>query len=249
MKVEESKEQITGKSAETDIETTNSFQQNVTSQIMLKLLATQQSQPKTMDKMALLKSIKTLIMNQRQQNRCQQSTAIPYGSVSTPEQVGSNDMNESKKASSINQDQKKSFNQLSTQVGGETNCEMTDMSKKDQVSPFQGNEKELPAQVLSIGREKEQLTPRKPKVDINGYSNQQVLNYLLQKIDRKDKECEPASEEQDGLVKNKAAVGAVVAPPAKSASLIPELTDKNHKKGNDMCQSEPPRMEASASPN
>ena len=71
-----------------------------------------------------------------------------------------------------NQDyQKKSFNQMSTQVD-ENNCDMTDASKKDQVSPFQGNEKDCQSQILSSGKEKEQVTPRKPKMDINGYSNQ-----------------------------------------------------------------------------
>ena len=88
--------------------------------------------------------------------------------------------------SESNQDQKKSFNQLSTQVG-ETNCEMTDLSNKNLVTPFQGNERECQSQMLSHGKEKEQ-SPRKQKVDISGYSNQQVLNYLLQRIDRKDKE-------------------------------------------------------------
>lgn len=128
-----------------------------------------------MDKEALLRSIKTLIMNQRQSNKSQLPSSLQYASVSTPEQVAPKDMNESKKMSESNQDQKKSFNQLSTQVG-ENNCEMTDVSKKAQVSPFQGNEKDCQ---FSMGKEKEQMTPRKPKVDINGYSNQQVLNYLL----------------------------------------------------------------------
>lgn len=120
---------------------------------------------------------------------------------------------------------------------------MTDASKKDQVSPFQGNEKDCQSQT---GREKEQVTPRKPKVDINGYSNQQVLNYLLQKIDRQDKESE-----QDQSGKNKAAAGAIVAAaPVKSASLlIPEVTDGDMKKGSKMCQSEPSRVEAAPSPN
>jgi hypothetical protein len=147
-----------------------------------------------------------------------------------------------------NQDQKKSFNQMSTQVD-EHNCEMTDASKKDQVSPFQGNEKDCPSQILSIGKEKEQVTPRKPKMDINGYSNQQVLNYLLQKIDRKDKESEQPSEDQEMNVKNKTTHGAVAVPPVKSACLLPEVTDDNVKKGSKMCQSEPTRTESGPSPN
>ena len=109
-------------------------------------------------------------MNQRQ-GKCQLSATIPYGSVSTPEQVAQKDMNETKKMFESNQDQKKSFNQLSTQVA-EHNCEMTDLSKKDQVTPFQGNDKDCQSQAHSSGKDKEQMTPRKPKIDINGYSNQ-----------------------------------------------------------------------------
>lgn len=144
-----------------------------------------------MDKEALLRGIKTLIMNQRQHNRLQVPSSITYGSVRTPEQVVIKDMNESKKMSESNQDQKKSFNQMSTSAAGENNCEMTDLSKKDRVSPFQGNDKDSQSQ----NKEKEQLTPKKARMDINGYSNQQVLNYLLQKIDRKDKESEQPSED------------------------------------------------------
>jgi len=147
-----------------------------------------------------------------------------------------------------NQDQKKSFNQMSTQVD-ENNCEMTDASKKDQVSPFQGNEKDCQSHILSSGKEKEQMTPRKPKKDINGYSNQQVLNYLLQKIDRKDKELEQPSEDHEMNLKNKSSLGAVAVPPVKSACLIPEVTDENVKKGSKMCQSEPTRTESGPSPN
>lgn len=146
------------------------------------------------------------------------------------------------------QDQKKSFNQMSTQVD-ENNCEMTDASKKDQVSPFQGNEKDCQSHILSSGKEKEQMTPRKPKKDINGYSNQQVLNYLLQKIDRKDKELEQPSEDHEMNLKNKSTLGAVAVPPVKSACLIPEVTDENVKKGSKMCQSEPTRTESGPSPN
>jgi len=147
-----------------------------------------------------------------------------------------------------NQDQKKSFNQMSTQVD-DNNCEMTDASKKDQVSPFQGNEKDCQSHILSSGKEKEQMTPRKPKMDINGYSNQQVLNYLLQKIDRKDKELEQPSEDQEISLKNKSSLGAVAVPPVKSNCLIPEVTDENVKKGSKMCQSEPTRTESGPSPN
>ena len=148
-----------------------------------------------------------------------------------------------------NQDyQKKSFNQMSTQVD-ENNCDMTDASKKDQVSPFQGNEKDCPSQILSTGKEREQVTPRKPKMDINGYSNQQVLNYLLQKIDRKDKDCEQPSEDQEMNVKSKATHGAVAVPPVKSNCLLPEVTDDNVAKGSKMCQSEPTRTESGPSPN
>ena len=39
------------------------------------------------------------------------------------------------------QDQKKSMNVLSTQVD-DGNCDLTETSKKDQVTPFQGNEKD-----------------------------------------------------------------------------------------------------------
>lgn len=141
-----------------------------------------------------------------------------------------------------NQDQKKSINVMSTQVD-EGNCEMTDASKKDQVSPFQGNEKECQPQALSTGKEKEQLTPRKPKMDINGYSNQQVLNYLLQKIDHKDKESEQPSEEQELNVKNRPSAGAAPIPASKQGSLSPEETDETMKKGSKMCQSEPMRVE------
>ena len=147
-----------------------------------------------------------------------------------------------------NQDQKKSFNHMSTQVD-DNNCEMTDASKKDQVSPFQGNEKDCQSHILSSGKEKEQMTPRKPKMDINGYSNQQVLNYLLQKIDRKDKELEQPSEDREISLKNKSSLGAVAVPPVKSNCLIPEVTDENVKKGSKMCQSEPTRTESGPSPN
>ena len=91
------------------------------------------------------------------------------------------------------------------------------------------------------------MTPRKPKVDINGYSNQQVLNYLLQKIDRKS-EQQPA-EEQESQAKNKVGTAAGAIPPVKSDLLIPEVTDENVKKGSKMCQSEPTRMETAPSPN
>lgn len=137
---------------------------------------------------------------------------------------------------------------MSTQVA-ETNCELTDISKKDQVSPFQGNEKDCQSQVLSSAKDKEQVTPRKPKTDINGYSNQQVLNYLLQKIDRKDKESEQPVEDSEMQVKNKAAVGAAIAHPVKSASMIPEETDEPMNKGSKMCQSEPIRSETGPTPN
>ena len=70
-----------------------------------------------------------------------------------------------------------------------------------------------------------------------------MLNYLLQKIDRKGKEPEQSAEEKDSFVKNKAAVGAVVAPPVKGEK------SQAGKNGATMCQSEPTRMEAGASPN
>ncbi len=76
------------------------------------------------------------------------------------------------------------------------------------------------------------MTPRKPKVDINGYSNQQVLNYLLQKIERKS---EHPTEDQDTMGKNKAVTAPIAAPAVKSVSLIPEVTDENVKKGSKMC--------------
>jgi hypothetical protein len=78
-------------------------------------------------------------------------------------------MNQSKKPLEINQDQKKSFNKASAI---ESNCEMTDLSKKDQALQMQSNERDCLSQMQSSGKEKEQMTPRKPKADINGYSNQ-----------------------------------------------------------------------------
>jgi len=136
---------------------------------------------------------------------------------------------------------------LSTNVA--ENYDMTDISKKDQVSPFQGNDKECASQILSCAKDQEQVTPRKPKNDINGLSNQQVLNYLLQKIDRKDKESEQPVEDSEMIIKNKITDGAVFTHPAKSASMIPEETDENVNKGTKMCQSEPTRAEAGPSPN
>ena len=140
------------------------------------------------------------------------------------------------------QDQKKSMNAMSTQVD-DANCEMTEASKKDQVTPFQGNDKECQPHVLLSDKDKEQLTPRKPKIDINGYSNQQVLNYLLQKIE-KDKESEqPSGELEYAVVRNRPSAGAVARPTAKAGSLSPEETDEAVKKGSKMCQSEPARIE------
>ena len=140
-----------------------------------------------------------------------------------------------------NQDQKKSINVLSTQVD-EAKGEMTDLSKKDQVSPFQGNDKECHSNTLSTAQEKEQLTPRKSKIDINGYSNQQVINYLLQKIDNKDKEShQPASstlaanDDQDIIVRNRNSTGAAPVLPSKQGSLSPEETDELMKKGAKIC--------------
>ena len=76
------------------------------------------------------------------------------------------------------------------------------------------------------------MTPRKPKVDINGYSNQQVLNYLLQKIDRKQEQ--PSAEDQDAQGKPRASAGPLAVPPGKSVLLIPEVTDETLKKGSKM---------------
>ena len=80
---------------------------------MYKLLASQNSQ-KSMDKDALLRGLKTLLINHRQQNKSQVPSSLQYGSISTPEPLGQKDMNESKKISESNQDQNKSINQLST---------------------------------------------------------------------------------------------------------------------------------------
>lgn len=55
----------------------------MTNQIMYKLIASQ-NHSKTMDKETLFKCIKTMIMNQRQQNK---PTSISYSAVCTPEQV------------------------------------------------------------------------------------------------------------------------------------------------------------------
>jgi hypothetical protein len=99
---------------------------------MLKLLATQY-QNKSVDKVSLLRGIKNLLLNQSQQQKNQ--VQMSDVSVATPEQVERKDMNESKKPLETNQDQKKSFNQMSTSAA-ENNCEMTDTSNKDQVSPF-----------------------------------------------------------------------------------------------------------------
>jgi hypothetical protein len=57
------------------------------------MLLANQNQSKTMDKETLYKCIKTFIMNQRQQNKCQQPTSISYAAVCTPEQVAQKDMN------------------------------------------------------------------------------------------------------------------------------------------------------------
>jgi hypothetical protein len=46
------------------------------------------------------------------------------------------------------------------------------LSKKDQALQMQSNERDCLSQMQSSGKEKEQMTPRKPKADINGYSNQ-----------------------------------------------------------------------------
>lgn len=105
---------------------------------MLRLLATQ-CQNKSVDKVSLLRGIKNLLLNQNQQAKNQ--APISDVSVATPEQIERKDMNESKKPLETNQDQKKSYIQMSTSAA-ENNCEMTDASNKDQVSPFQGNERE-----------------------------------------------------------------------------------------------------------
>ena len=52
-----------------------------------------QNHAKSLDKETLLRCIKQLILNQRQQNKCQMPAGIPYASLSTPEQVASHDLN------------------------------------------------------------------------------------------------------------------------------------------------------------
>jgi hypothetical protein len=56
-------------------------------------LLSHQNHTKSLDKETLLRCIKQLILNQRHQGKYQQPAGIPYGSLNTPEQVASHDLN------------------------------------------------------------------------------------------------------------------------------------------------------------